>query len=70
MTKDWRKPATRLRTRVRSEIATGEGTIGSSSTSSRWALETLAARTRLGYGMRLSGEGYGGCGTIGEETVH
>ncbi len=58
-----------LGSRVRRELATAEGTIGSSPTSSRWALETLATRARLGDGRRLSGEHCGGCGTLGEETV-
>jgi len=65
-----RLPAACLRSRVRSELATGEETVGSSPTSSRWALETTTIRTRLGYGRRLSGECCGGCGTIGEEIVH
>ena len=43
--------------------------MGSSPTSSRWVLETPATRIRLGYGRRLSGERYGGCGTIREEIV-
>jgi hypothetical protein len=39
-----------------------------SPTSSWWALGTLAAQARLGFGMRLSGERSGGCGrSIGKE---
>ncbi len=61
--------ATCLRSRVRSELATAEETKGSSPTSSRWALETLATRARLDDGRRLSGERFGSCGSIGEEIV-
>ena len=55
--------------RDRSELTTAGETVGSSPTSSRWALETPVTRTRLGDGRRLSGERCGGCGTIGEEIV-
>jgi hypothetical protein len=59
-----------LGSRARSELAAAEETVGSSSTSSRWVLETPVTRARLGADKRLRGERCSDCGTIGEEIVH
>ena len=51
------------------ELAAVEETVRSSPTSSRWAVETSATRSRSGDDRRLSGERCDGCCTIGEEIV-